>query len=54
MKFKDYVKVGFGVCMGITLAEMANGAICAILDILKRELTNEFESEKETETKTEE
>lgn len=54
MKFKDYVKAGFGVSVGIFLAKLANGAICALLEVLASETTNKSEPEKETETKTEE
>ena len=54
MKFKDYVKAGFGVYVGISLAMVANGAFCALLNTLTKEISNESEPEKETETKTEE
>ena len=51
MKFKDYVKAGFGVSVGFFLAK---GALCALLKVLASETTNKSEPEKETETKTEE
>lgn len=50
MKFKDYVKAGFGVCVGLWLAGAAEKAICELLNALTRDTSDKPEPEKETET----
>ena len=50
MKFKDYVKAGFGVCVGIWLAKVTDFAAAKILEAI----TDKPEPEKETKIETEE
>lgn len=54
MKFKDYVKAGFGVCVGIWLARVADQVIYELLNALTRDTSDKPESEKETKIETEE
>lgn len=50
MKLKDYVKAGFGVCVGIWLARVADQAIYKLLNALPGDTSDKPESEKETKT----
>lgn len=46
MKFKDYVKAGFGVLVGIYLAKITDFAVAKLLEAI----TDKPEPEKETKT----
>ena len=50
MKFKDYVKAGFGICVGIWLARVADQAIYKLLNALPGDTSDKPEPEKETKT----
>lgn len=50
MKFKDYVKAGFGICVGIWLARVADKAIYELLNALPGDTSDKSEPEKETKT----
>ena len=50
MKFKDYVKAGFGICVGIWLARVVDKAIYELLNTLPGDTSDKPEPEKETKT----
>lgn len=50
MKLKDYVKAGFGICVGIWLARVADQAIYKLLNALPGDTSDKPEPEKETKT----
>lgn len=50
MKFKDYVKAGFGVAIGLSMARVADYLIGKLLGAIARGMSDESEPEKETKT----
>ena len=49
MKLKDYVKAGFGICVGIWLARVADKAIYELLNALPGDTSDKPEKETKTE-----